>query len=784
MKIKWLSLCVCVVTTALSDCSGADRVHVDLATGGMVVSDSAVASRVGRDVLRDGGNAVDAAVATAFAMAVTWPEAGNIGGGGFMLVRPADGKNPVCVDYREIAPAVVTPTTFTRQDTTYSQKAAGVPGTVHGLLTAHTRFGKLPWKRLVDPAVKLARDGFVVDGFLAGSVNHILSLESVKTNSKYAELRRVYGRPDGRAWKAGDRMVLPDLAGTLQRISADPQDFYRGQTASLLVAEMKRGDGMIKAGDLQAYKAVIRPAVRGQFRDYTVLGAPPPSSGGYCIIEALNVLEHFDLRASGRYSARTIHLLAEASRRSFADRARHLADPAFTEVPKHLTTQEYAGKLAESIDPQKATPSEKVAPEIELTDESPDTTHFSIVDAQGMAVSNTYTLEASWGSRVVVKGAGFLLNNEMGDFNWFPGETTRAGRIGTKPNQLAPYKRMLSSQSPSMVERDGQLVLVTGSPGGRTIINTTLGVILNVTEFGMSAADAVEASRFHHQWFPDQLVLEDRDEEPHRLAVKELQSMGHTVGTRPSQGSAHTIFVDSTGQRLGVADYRRGGRPAGYSSLKATVFDFADSAGTSLQQADRTGPLKSHWTGAIAQSAVDGKDRFVIRRPAGATDSETGRPVVPHEVFLPLNALGTQDNVSVTVKLDELTFAGLEAKERIRFGLTHDRESPLVTARMVISRNEKGIVLQGEAYGGGTKIVPVLLCAGVSLPAPLLLRLSVDQRQGTYRIETRYAAATDFALRGTGRIAEGRRCRNLRISTVGNLAATGESVAIDRITIE
>ena len=785
MKISWLSLCLtCVLTTASLQCPGADRVHVDLATAGMVVSDSAAASRVGRDVLRDGGNAVDAAVATAFAMAVTWPEAGNIGGGGFMLVRPADGKNPVCVDYREIAPAVVTATTFNRQDTTYTQKAVGVPGTVHGLMTAHAKYGKLPWQRLVAPAVKLARDGFVVDEFLAGSVNHILSLSAVKNSRKYNELRRVYGRPDGSTWKAGHRMVLPDLARTLQRISVDPLDFYSGETASLIVAEMKRGDGMIAAGDLQTYKAVIRPAVRGQFREYTVLGAPPPSSGGYCIVEALNILEHFDLRASGRYSASTIHLLAEASRRCFADRARHLADPAFVEIPAHLTTKEYAATLARKIDLQHATPSEEVAPEIALTEESPDTTHFSIVDAEGMAVSNTYTLEASWGSRMVVTGAGFLLNNEMGDFNWFPGVTTRAGRIGTKPNQLAPRKRMLSSQSPSMVERDGRLVLVTGSPGGRTIINTTLGVILNVIEFGMSAADAVEASRFHHQWFPDQLVLEDRDAEPHRLAVRELQSMGHTVVTRPSQGSAHTIFMDSKGQMQGVADYRRGGRPAGYSSLQSTVFDFADPAGTSLEQVERTGPGKSRWLGSIAGSAVDGKDRFVIRRPAGETHPESGRPVIPHEAFLPLDFLNRDNTVSVTVKLDELAFAGLEAKERIRIGLTHDRESPLVTARMVISRNEKGIILHGEAPEGGTKIAPVMLCAGMSLPAPVLLKLTVNQELGTYRIETRYSAATDFALRGTGRIADGRRCRNLRISTRGDLAATGETAAIDRITIQ
>lgn len=788
MKGNWRAsvltgLVTCLLVTESTPGSGADRVHVERSTAGMVVSDSSAASRVGRDVLRDGGNAVDAAVATAFALAVTWPEAGNIGGGGFMLIRPADGKNPVCVDYRETAPGIVTPTTFTRSDTTYTQKAVGVPGTVRGLLKAHRRYGRLPWKRLVDPAISLARQGFGVDAFLAGSTNYILSLDSVRTREKYAELRRVYGKPDGSKWKSGDRMFLPDLADTLQRISRQPQDFYNGRIAEQLVSEMQRGDGMIAAADLDSYQAIVRPAIRGTFRGYTILGAPPPSSGGICIVEALNILENFDLRAYGRYSPRTIHLLGEASRRSFADRARHLADPQFTRIPDALTTKTYARQLAQGIDLRRATPSQDVAPEIKLTAESPNTTHFSIVDSDGMAVSNTYTLEASWGSRIVVRGAGFLLNNEMGDFNWFPGVTTRAGRIGTKPNQLAPGKRMLSSQSPSMVERDGKLVLVTGSPGGRTIINTSLAIILNVTEFGMNAADAVEAPRFHHQWFPDQLTLEDRDDEPHRTAVPVLRSMGHVVGTRPSQGSAHTIRVEVNGRRTGVADYRRGGRPAGYSSPQMTVFDFSDPAGTPLHKSARSGPLLTEWRG-VAELRVDGRDRLLIGQPQPTDDSINSRPAVSSEAVLPLDFFSEQDFVSLTVKLDELTFAGQAPTERVRFSLTHDVAKPLVTAGLVISRSEMGIILHGEASAGGSQTAPVQICKGTSLPSPLLLRLICDTKSRTYRVLSRFTAGTDFRLHGTGRMADDHVCRFLRLSTDGDFSAVGDCMAVDQLMIE
>ncbi|MBY0231934.1 MAG: gamma-glutamyltransferase, partial [Gemmataceae bacterium] len=429
-----------------------------------VVSVSGPASDAGRAVLAVGGNAVDAAVATGFALAVAWPEAGNIGGGGFMLVRPA-GKEaePVVIDYRETAPASATKDLFaTGIRSPYDTVA--VPGSVAGLALAHKRFGKLAWADLLAPAIKLAEDGVPVDDALAGSLNAVL-----RKKSGNAELRRVFGKEGG--WKKGDTLKQPDLARTLKRLAEKgAKDFYEGDTAALLVKEMK--PGLITAADLKGYEAKVRKPVRGTYRGHDVYAPPPPSSGGVCLVQMLNILESFDLKKDGRFSPATLHRMAEAMRRAYADRASHLGDGV--EVPAHLTSKEYGKKLAASIG-EKATPSEKVAPEIELADEKPSTTHYSIIDAAGMAVSTTTTLEDSFGSRIVVKGAGFVLNNEMTDFNPRPGVTTRSGRIGTGPNLIAPGKRMLSSMCPTLVVKDGRAVLVTGSPGGRTIINTVVG---------------------------------------------------------------------------------------------------------------------------------------------------------------------------------------------------------------------------------------------------------------------------------------------------------------------
>ena len=527
----------------------------------MVVSVSRPASEVGAAVLARGGNAVDAAVATAFALAVTWPEAGNLGGGGFMLVQPAPGKgDAVMIDYRETAPAAATEAMFAKgRGSPYG--LVGTPGTVRGLGLAHKRFGKLPWKDVVLPAVKLAEDGFPVNGPLAASLNSVL-----RRSPDNAELQRVYGKDGGKGtWQAGDRLVQPDLARTLRRLAEEGADaFYRGPLADLLVAEMKAGGGLITKDDLANYRAKERLPLRGTFRGYEIIAPPPPSSGGVCLLEMLHMLDTYDLKKQGRWSPETLHLLIEAQRRAYRDRARWLGDPDFTPLPKQLLDKEYAQKLVLGIDPKKATPSADLAGDIPLAGEGQQTTHFSILDGDGMAVSNTYTLENAFGGRIVVRGAGYLLNDEMGDFNPKPGVTDRTGRIGTPPNLVAPGKRMLSSMTPVIVRRDGKVVLVTGSPGGRTIINTVLCVVLNVLEFDMPLRAAVDAPRLHHQWFPDVVHLEAGLVKEHPEAVESLRKMGHQIPRPTQQGDAHSIFVESvTGNILGEADRRRDGWAVG-----------------------------------------------------------------------------------------------------------------------------------------------------------------------------------------------------------------------------
>ncbi len=528
--------------------------------GGVVVSVSPPADRVGEQVLAKGGNAVDAAVAVGFALAVTWPEAGNIGGGGFMLVRPPGAKSvPVVIDYRETAPASATKDLFAK-GTGSAHRTVGVPGSVAGLAMAHAKFGKLPWKDLVGPAVKLAEEGFAVDDALAGSLNGGLA-----RSKRFAEFQRVFGKTKGK-WVAGDRLVQKELAKTLRRIAAKGADgFYKGETAELLVAEMKAGDGLVTRKDLEAYTAKGREPIHGTYRGYDIYGPPPPSSGGVCLVLMLNILETFDLRKGPRFSARTLHLMTETMRRGYCDRARHLGDQDFVKIPAHLTSKEYAKKLAAGIEMNKATPSEAIAKDIPLTDTKTNTTHYSVIDAAGMAVSTTTTLEDSFGSKVVVRGAGFLLNNEMTDFNPRPGVTTKTGLVGTTPNQIAPGKRMLSSMTPVIVCRDGRIVLVTGSPGGRTIINTVLCVVLNVLEFEMPLREALDAPRMHMQWFPDRLQVEPGHFDKHKKAVEALEAMGHKVIKVNAQGDAHSIWLDpKTKTYRGEHDKRREGRPAAF----------------------------------------------------------------------------------------------------------------------------------------------------------------------------------------------------------------------------
>ena len=530
---------------------------------GLVVSSSSLASDVGAEILHQGGNAVDAAVATAFALAVTWPGAGNIGGGGFMIVRRPNGE-AITIDYREKAPLASTPGMYLNKSgeidrslTAAGYLAPGVPGTVRGLETAHKKFGKLPWKMVVMPAVRLAEEGFVLSDSLARSINGQLAGAMGKFPASVA----AYGKPGGGTWAGGDKIVLGDLGKTLRAIATDgPNAFYTGWIADLFADDMKANGGLITKKDLAAYQAQVRKPVIGTYRGYQIISMPPPSSGGVALIEMLNILENFDLKQKGRYSAETIHLITEAMRRGFLDRARSLGDPDFVEIPvSKLTSKEYAKTLATDIDLTKASSSVELGKDIVtkiIPAESDETTHFSVVDKDGMAVTNTYTLEGGYGSRVVVKGAGFILNNEMGDFNKKPGETNTRGDIGTPANLIAPGKRMLSSMTPAIVIKDGKVVVVTGSPGGRTIINTVLCIILNVTEFGMTGRQAVDAPRMHHQWLPDSLSLEKGSISDADLEL--LKKMGHNISVQQGgQGDGNTIIIDPrTRMAFGVSDKR------------------------------------------------------------------------------------------------------------------------------------------------------------------------------------------------------------------------------------
>jgi gamma-glutamyltranspeptidase/glutathione hydrolase len=538
--------------------SASDTVTAD---NGVVVTVSGPATDVGVAVLKDGGNAVDAAVATAFALAVTWPEAGNIGGGGYMVV--VGSGEPKVFDFRETAPAAAERDMFVKPSDRSAHRRVGVPGTVRGLELAHKKLGTKPWKSLISPAIQLARDGFTLDAATARSLNGVL--RSAKGDAA-AELRRVFGKTDGQ-WKAGDVLKQPDLAQTLERVAEKgAAGFYTGETADLIAAEMRRGGGLITKDDLAGYQAIERKPLHGTYRGFDVYGVPPSSSGGTCVIEMLNVLEQFDLRRHDRWSPETLHLMIEAMRRAYRDRAAFVGDPGFNKIPAQLTAKDYAKDLANKIDPAKATPSSELAGDVKIAGEGGSTTHFSVIDKDRIAVSMTFTLEDSFGGKVVVKDGGFLLNDEMNDFNWLPGVTDRTGRIGTPANLVAPGKRMLSSQSPTITARDGKVILVTGSPGGRTIPNTVLNILVNVIDFGMDARQAVDAPRIHHQWLPDRVSVESALAKQHSAAVERLKAMGHTVKSETErQGDAHTIMVDvKTGKITGAADGRRAGAAKGY----------------------------------------------------------------------------------------------------------------------------------------------------------------------------------------------------------------------------
>jgi len=538
---------------------------------GLVVCVSAPACDAGASVLAQGGNAVDAAVATAFALAVTHPAAGNIGGGGFMIVRTASGS-VTAFDYREKAPLKSTRTMYLGTDgkidrslTESGYLAPGVPGTVRGLEMAHRKFGKLPWRNVVMPSVTLA-EGFAISASLARGLNREVQGPMAKFPASVA----AFGKPGSGEWAEGDRLVQADLSKTLRAIADGGADvFYKGWIADRIADDMAANGGLISRKDLAVYRAKQRKPVRGSYKGYEIISMPPPSSGGVALIEMLNMVEPYNLKSLGLLTPSALHIQIEAMRRAYLDRARYLGDPDFVRVPiSQLTSKQYASKTAANIDPQRASSSVELGKDIlaVTTTEPDETTHFSVLDRNGLAVTSTYTLEGSYGSHVVVKGAGFLLNNEMGDFNKKPGETNLTGDIGTPANLIDPRKTMLSSMTPTMVVKDKRLVLLTGSPGGRTIINTVFAIVLGVTEYGLTGREAVDLARIHHQWLPDRTSIEERGANPDTIA--QLKAMGHEIRTQERQGDAHSIWVAPDGTPYGVADARS---PDGKASVARSL---------------------------------------------------------------------------------------------------------------------------------------------------------------------------------------------------------------------
>ena len=538
------------------------------ADSGMVVSSHYLASKVGMEVLREGGNAVDAAIATAFALAVTLPSAGNIGGGGFLVYHGADGE-VTSFNFREKAPLAATDTMFIGPDGMVKDNSnhegllsVGVPGTVAGLWLAHQRLGTAKWETLVEPSVQLAIQGFPS----TRAMQWFLKILAQRSDPLYTATRHAFLRNGTEVFEPGEVWKQPDLAASLARIRDHGYDgFYAGETAQLLSAFMARHGGLITLEDLSQYEAQEVPPVHGRFGDYDIYAMSPPSSGGVALITMLNILEAYDLSALGHNSAQYLHILTEAMRRAFADRAEHLGDPDFNRnMPvQNLISKIHADRLRSSIDEEHASPSNpNQLSGLYLSTESEETTHLSVVDAAGNAVSLTYTLEHSYGSQIVADGTGFLLNNEMGDFNAIPGRTDSSGRIGTPPNLIAPQKRMLSSMTPTIVAKDNQPFMVVGSPGGRTIINTVLQIILNVTRFQMDIAQAVESPRIHHQWLPNVTSFESWGISPDTKMLYEAK--GHRVRNRSSQGRAHCILIQD-GLLYGAADSRSyDGRAIGF----------------------------------------------------------------------------------------------------------------------------------------------------------------------------------------------------------------------------
>ncbi|MDF3919897.1 gamma-glutamyltransferase [Salinicola salarius] len=553
-----LSTLVPTPTHAQSAILEGERFHPQLGEHGMVATSHYLASQIAHDVLADGGNAVDAAVTAGFALAVTQPRSGNIGGGGFMLISDEKSNEVIAIDYREKAPAAAYETMFQNEQgeavselSRYTHNASGVPGTVAGLALALDKYGTMSLAEALAPAIKLADEGFIIPPRFAEGLE-----QSQQRLKQWDSTRKVFYKPDGSLYRAGERFRQPDLAATLERISKNgPREFYEGKTARLITAEMQNHGGLMTAEDLAGYQPTIREPVHGTYRGYDVYAMSPPSSGGAHIVQMLNMLEGYDIHAMGFNSARTIHVMSEAMKRAYADRAKYLGDTDFVDVPlAGITSKAYAEELRAQIDLDRATPSSEIAAGNPLPYESNETTHFSIADDSGLAVSNTYTINFSYGSGIVVDGAGFLLNNEMDDFSAKPGTPNAYGLIGGEANRIEPEKRMLSSMTPTIVKKDGRNFLVTGSPGGSRIITTTLQVVMNVIDHGMNIQSAVSAPRIHDQWLPDEIRIEDGIS-PDTIAL--LEAMGHTVSQQEAMGAAQSILIEDDGTFTGGADPRR-----------------------------------------------------------------------------------------------------------------------------------------------------------------------------------------------------------------------------------
>ena len=561
-------LCAIALITHTHTACGAENALVFPSQGksGMVVAGQEAAARAGLEVLKGGGNAVDAAVTVAFVMAVTLPRAGNIGGGGFMLIHSAKTREVVAIDYWQKAPGRASRNMFLDGDGNADLKlrrqshlASAVPGTAAGLAMALNRFGTISLVQALAPAIKYAEEGFMVNEKLAADMKaYETLLRACPATAK------IFVKPDGGLYEAGDILVQKDLAGTLKAIAKDgPDGFYKGAIAGLIVKQMQANGGLITSDDLAAYAPLFRTPVRGSYRGYDVISMSPPSSGGVHVIQILNILEGFDLGRSGHNSAATIHLAAEAMKRAFADLSEYLGDPDFVKVPvKGLTSKCYAADLRAKINPLKAIAGRDIRPGDAPRYERDETTHFSVIDREGNAVSSTYTLNGNFGNGIVVEGAGFLLNNEMDNFNVRPGRIDENGIREGEANAIAPNKRMLSAMSPTIVMKDGKVFLVTGSPGSSRIISTNLQVIMNVIDHGMNIQEAVNAPRVHNEWLPDELQIE-KGISPD--TIKLLSDMGHTIAVGTPMGASSSILVDGkTSLRYGAADPRREGAALGY----------------------------------------------------------------------------------------------------------------------------------------------------------------------------------------------------------------------------